>query len=194
MANTYHHGNLRAALLEAASATLTEEGPDALTMRALAERVGVSRSAAYRHFDSKGAILAELASDGFRALGTILEEVERASDRTRLAEQGAAYVRFARAHPAAYQLMYGRYALDRTAHPHLREAAEAAYAVLVATIRRGQAEGILRDGPPEHLAYVTWSQLHGLAALLVDKQIKPPEDPDALARLAMDTLLDGLGA
>lgn len=198
MSSSYHHGNLRAALLEAAGRALAAEDPDALTMRGLATEVGVSRSAAYRHFASKDALLSELAEDGFRQLSGILEAAHReASEQTsreRLAEQGAAYVRFARNHPAAYRLMYGRHALDRHAYPRLQEAAESAYAVLVATITRAQASGLLREGQPEHLAYVTWSLLHGLASLIVEGQMKAPQDPDALARFAMGTLLNGMAA
>jgi AcrR family transcriptional regulator len=194
MPDTYHHPDLRTALLAAAAAALTEAGPEALTMRALAARVGVSRTAAYRHFASKSDLLAGVAEEGFRRLAGILDAARQAADLDALVAQGVAYVRFAVEHPAHYQLMYGREALSRAEHAGLHTAAEAAYDALVGTLEEKQAGGLLRPADPLQLAYVVWSLLHGLASLLVDGQMEPPEDLDALARLSVRALLDGLAA
>lgn len=194
MPDTYHHPDLRAALLAAAAAALSEAGPDAVTMRALAARLGVSRTAAYRHFASKSDLLAGVAEDGFRRLAAILDGARAASDLDALVAQGVAYVQFAVEHPAHYQLMYGREALSRSEHAGLHAAAEAAYDALVGTLRQKQEAGLLRAGDPDQLAYVAWSLLHGLASLLVDGQMERPDDVASLARLSVRTLLEGLAA
>ena len=75
----YHHGNLRAALLGAALAVLLESGPDALSLRGVAKRAGVSASAPYNHFRNKGALLAELAADRRARAGEALRDLARRS-------------------------------------------------------------------------------------------------------------------
>ena len=201
MPDSYHHGALRAALLDAATALLASDGVDAVTMRALAERTGVSRTAPYRHFANKDALLEAVAAEGFATLQALLHRftssapaaTSRTSERDHFAEMGAAYVRFADAHPAHYRLMYGRDALARSAHPDLHDAAEAAYAELVRMVADAQARGTVRsDAPPEQHAYIAWGLVHGLASLLVDGQMERPDNIEALARHAVATLLDGL--
>src|SRR5690349_3579164 len=98
--STYHHGDLRPALLKAAGRVLEKEGPAALSLRELARRAGVSHNAPYRHFADREALLAALAADGFRMLGEVLGV---ASSRHR----GEAYVRFALEHPQLFRLMFG---------------------------------------------------------------------------------------
>src|SRR4051812_36803257 len=97
---TYHHGNLRPALLRAASKTLEKEGAGALSLRDLARRAGVSHNAPYRHFRDRDSLLAAIATEGFRQLGDALRG--RAGK-----EMGAAYVRFALEHPQQFRLMFG---------------------------------------------------------------------------------------
>ena len=100
----YHHGNLRRALIDAGLALIDREGATALSLRAVAQRVGVSAAAPYRHFPSREALLAAVAEEGFRLLGKELQHaIDAESDPARrLAESGLAYVQYAAApHPAA---------------------------------------------------------------------------------------------
>lgn len=196
MPNTYHHGDLRAALLTAAARLLRDGGTDALTLRALAEAVGVSRTAPYRHFKDKTDLLVAVAAEGFERLRVTLHAVD-AEDTTGIdpfEALGVAYVRFALDNPAHYRLMYGREALSRGEIPALQSAADTIYDEVVALIGTRQASGDLRPGDPESLAYVAWATVHGLASLLVDGQMEQPDDVDALARLTARTLLEGLVA
>lgn len=200
----YHHGALRRRLLDEAAALVAAGGAGAVTMRDLAERAGVSRTAAYRHFDGKDGLLVAVAAEGFARLDDALRAAGEGggepggpgggarAGRARFEAMGRAYVRFARDHPAHYRLMYGRDALSRREAPELQAAADRAYDTLVALIAEGQAAGLLRAGDAGRLAYVAWSLVHGLALLLVDGQIERPQDPDGLAALAVATLLDGL--
>jgi AcrR family transcriptional regulator len=196
MPDSYHHGDLRRALLDAAATLLRDGGTDALTLRALADAVGVSRTAPYRHFADKADLLVAIAAEGFERLRASLHAVndEGAAGLEGFEAMGVAYIRFAVDNPAHYRLMYGREALARRQVPALQAAADATYDELVALIAARQATGDLRADEPEALAYVAWATVHGLASLLVDGQMEEPDDVDALARLTARTLLEGLAA
>lgn len=196
MPDRYHHGDLRRALLDTASALIAQSGVGAVTFRTLAERIGVSRSAPYRHFRDKAALLAGVAAEGFERLTAAVRAAREGGGAhpgtfVTLAE---VYVGFALEHPAHYRLMYGRDAVARQSQPALQEAADALYDELVGLIAEAQAEGQLRAGDPEQLAYIAWATVHGLALLLVDGQMEPPEDPIALTRLTALAVLEGLAA
>lgn len=150
--STYHHGDLRAALVQAAEEILEEQGLAALSIREAARRAGVSHNAPYRHFPDRDSLLAELAAEGFRRLGA-----ELAAHGGR--EMGEAYVRFALAHPERFRLMFGA----RLKHPVLQEAAQRTYGALVSAFRKDRAVA-----DPEKAAAAAWSLVHGLAQLLLD--------------------------
>ena len=153
--STYHHGDLRAALLQSAGELLEEQGLAALSVREAARRAGVSHNAPYRHFPDRDALLAGLAAEGFRMLGDAMQ-----GNGGR--ERGEAYVGFALAHPNRFRLMFGgRIEIGR--HPELRAAASRTYEGLVEAFR---ARGDIAD--PETAAAAAWSLTHGLAHLLLD--------------------------
>src|SRR5262247_3146192 len=106
---SYHHGNLRRALLDEALATIRAEGVDGLTLREIGARLGVSRTALYRHFADKRALLASVATEGFRALRQQLVRAWEEGGRGREAFEamGVVYVRFAVDNPAHYRVMFG---------------------------------------------------------------------------------------
>ncbi|MBI1213090.1 MAG: TetR family transcriptional regulator [Alphaproteobacteria bacterium] len=166
----YHHGDLRRALVAAAAKIVQREGAGAVTLREVARLAGVSHNAPYRHFDSLSALLAAVATEGFEEFGAKLRaaaEAEPDAKRRRNAI-GRAYLRFALDNPRLYRLMFGA-ELDRREHAELRAAADNAFAVLTGTLSRtgrtGQADAIN-----------AWAFVHGLAHLVLDKQIKP-NDP-----------------
>ncbi len=104
----YHHGNLRVTLMALARATLEQDGPEAIALRELAERAGVSNMAPYRHFADKAALLEAVAAQGFAELRHELLGVDNPRDPTKaLVAFGVAYVRFATARPGLFRLMYG---------------------------------------------------------------------------------------
>lgn len=150
--STYHHGNLRPALLRAAGKMLEKEGPGGISLREAARRAGVSHNAPYRHFPDRDALLAELAAEGFEMLGAAMR------DHTGK-EMGEAYVRFALEHPQRFRLMFGG-ALSLARYPHLRDAGSRAYEALRAAFK---------DLPkPDTAAAAAWSLVHGLAHLKLD--------------------------
>jgi AcrR family transcriptional regulator len=191
----YHHGDLRAALLAEAATMITEGGAASVTMRALGERVGVSRTAPYRHFTDKSALLLAVAAAGFDRLNDRLQAVDAAAPRSgveRIRRLGEEYVRFALENPANYRLMYGAEAIARAEQPELRESANRLFEQLVEVIRAQQRSGRIKRQDPQTQAYVAWSAVHGLAMLVVEGQIKTTVDVEALARQATATLLDGM--
>jgi AcrR family transcriptional regulator len=161
---SYHHGNLRAALLESAERTLRRRGAGELSLRELAREVGVSHAAPRRHFADKQALLDALAEDGFERLGRELD-VAMASAGDSLREQLGAfawtYVRFATEHATLLELMFtGKHREQR-----LREAADRAFAGVLALFAKGQVAGEVVPGDPERVGIVALATLHGLASL-----------------------------
>ncbi|HEV2461595.1 MAG TPA: TetR/AcrR family transcriptional regulator, partial [Ktedonobacterales bacterium] len=166
----YHHGDLRAALIRAGLAILAEEGIQALSLRAAARRAGVSHAAPYRHFADKEALLAAIAEEGFNMFAAEVEAARArypGSPREQLEETAWAYVRFALAHPDHLRVMFGGSIRDPQAYPGLREAGSRAFAVLVDIIRAGQDAGTMIAGEARLLAFVAWTQVHGLSLLLI---------------------------
>ena len=156
--STYHHGDLRAALLRAAGQRLEKQGAGAVSLRAAARRAGVSHSAPYRHFPDREALLAALATEGFRQLAQTL-----AAGGMR--DTGEAYVRFALAHPNRFRLMFGG-GLRLASHPELRAGSQAAHEAFRAAF---SALGIEN---PARAAAAAWSLVHGLAHLLLEAHLR----------------------
>jgi AcrR family transcriptional regulator len=192
---TYHHGDLRAALLAEATAMIAGGGAASVTMRAIGRRLGVSRGAPYRHFANKTALLVAVAAAGFDRLKDRLQTVDAGAPRSsveRLGRMGEEYVRFALENPAHYRLMYGKEALTRQDQPELREAAIALFEQLVGVIKAHQRSGGIKRQDPRAQAYVAWSAVHGLASLWIEGHILATDDIDGLIRQTTRTVLDGM--
>jgi AcrR family transcriptional regulator len=194
-ARGYHHGDLRAALLDEAAAMIAEGGATSVTMRALGQRLGVSRAAPYRHFADKNSLLVAVAAAGFERLGDRLRTIDAGAPRSsveRLRRMGEEYVRFAIENPAHYRLMYGREALTREDLPELGEAATAIFEQLVDVIQAYQRTGAIKRQDPRAQAYTAWAAVHGLASLVIEGQIHSTDDIDGLIRHTTRTVLDGM--
>jgi AcrR family transcriptional regulator len=184
----YHHGDLRRALLDASRALLEEGGLDALTLRSVARHAGVNHMAPYHHFDDRSALVAAPAAEGFGELGATMSAAIAAESDPVAAflASGRAYVVFGYDHPALFALMFGPELGDRSDHPTLAAAASEAFGVLIGAIDECQRAGAARDGDPLMLARAAWSGVHGLAHLVVDRQIAPARS----SRRAMLGLVD----
>jgi AcrR family transcriptional regulator len=185
----YHHGNLKASLLEAAVNQLSEQAEDSLSLRGLAKAVGVSAAAVYRHFPSKEALLAEVAADGFNRLHeqwqTCLPGSGTAGARERFERLGQLYIAFAHASPAHFRLMFGQTDLRR--FPILAEAAARCFeSVRVSALDTVAAAGVDKKWAAP-LANAAWSLVHGyahlsLAGLLTRSETGLHLPPDLLPR------------
>jgi AcrR family transcriptional regulator len=163
----YRHGNLPNALRAAARAILDESGPDAVGLRETARRVGVSATAAYRHFSSKEDLLASVAADGFRELTVALEAGVEGPDP--LIGLGLAYVEFALEKRGLFRLMFGPILVERGKYPSLNEAAKAAFDC-VQRIASGVEGGRQEDNAASMAA---WGLVHGLSSLFIDDLVPP---------------------
>ncbi|MFO0756828.1 MAG: TetR/AcrR family transcriptional regulator [Byssovorax sp.] len=197
--HTYHHGDLRRALLDAALGLLAAQGPHGLTLREVAERVGVTPAAMYHHFRDKEALLAAVAEEGFVALDRLMTEAREAAGArpvARLRALGKGYVAFAVAHPAHFRVMFDKL-VDYHAHPTLHAAADRTFASLLASICEGQKAGVVRRGSAHELSLLAWSTVHGLAMLWVGCALEGPGGEaftiEQLTDAATEMLVRGLG-
>jgi AcrR family transcriptional regulator len=185
-ARTYHHGNLRPALLAAAETALAA-GED-LSMRELARQVGVSHAAPRRHFPDKQALLDALAEDGFVRLGDELRSAISGGDfSARLLGFARAYVAFAVDHAALLDLMWaGKHRLEA-----VRVASDQAFRAPLALIAEGQAAGEVVAGDLEEVGTVAVATLHGLAAM-VNNGMLDAAALDEIVPATVERLLLGL--
>jgi AcrR family transcriptional regulator len=193
----YHHGNLRQALLEQAARTIQAEGVAGLTLRAVGETLGVSRTALYRHFADKSALLAAVSREGFRTFTQELVGAWEGGGRGRrgFEAMGEAYVRFALTHPAHYRVMFGGF-LDASARdPELAAEAQASFQVLVDALIEQQKTGLVRADDPQQLALFIWAVVHGIAMLAIDGQLREgPCNAEDLIRYAGERMRTGIAA
>lgn len=174
----YHHGDLRRALVEAAWAIAVEEGPDAVSLRAVARRAGVSHAAPYHHYPDKAALLEAVAVEGLDRLEVVLRDAHEngpGDAMERFAGVGAAYVRFVRANANAFHLMTQR----ELRHGEVAEAANRCLEVLNRAVGEAQDEGFIMPGDPSDWAILAWSGVHGLSMLFIDGLLDPGDDDDA---------------
>ena len=170
----YHHGDLRRALVAAGRATLERDGLDKLSLRGAARAAGVSQSAPYHHFADKTALLSAIAADGFRDFGAAMQTRmgAGATPRDRLIGAGVAYVRFAHDNPALFRLMFSAHGWSED--EERAAAGDAAYRAFENAMRASmQARGDTENADIRCLA--AWSQVHGLAKLVVELGVTPVE-------------------
>ncbi|MFD3745551.1 TetR/AcrR family transcriptional regulator [Nocardia sp. NPDC058633] len=161
----YHHGDLRAALLTRAEATLREAGVDGLSLRQLARDTGVSHAAPSRHFRDKQALLDALAITGLERLGACFERAVIDGPITaRLHTLATAYLRFAVDNPELLPLMFAR--RHNPSSVDIQEAADRAFAGPIALIAQGQAAGEIVTGDPKRLGLTALAALQGLATFV----------------------------
>ena len=182
----YHHGALRRTLLEDASVLLNEGGQDALSLRALARRAGVSPRAPYRHFADKEALLTALAVEAFGAFGEALAVADASAAPGReLEAQAIAYVRFGLKAPGRFRLMFGPRRF--VANDELITAKQAAFGVLQARVDLLAGPG--DDSRAQAVGY--WSLAHGLTVLFLDGRVRDELDgseDEIIQRIARATL------
>ena len=182
---TYHHGDLRAALVRAALELLEEGGAAALSLRATARRAGVSPSAPYRHYADREALVSAVAAVGYRELAERLAAVHaEPATPDELADIAVEYVHFALDRPALFRAMFSESCDDDDPE---RVAAVAAIAQYLQAI----AERVSPSSDPDALATALWAFVHGLAFLHLDGKLdaEPRAAIDARVRAATAAML-----
>ena len=162
MIDAYHHGDLRRAVLDRAVQVIASDGPEALSLRALAADLGVSHTAPRHHFVSRQGLLTAIAAEGFRELATRMNRVRDHGGS--FLDVGVVYVEFALDRPAHFAVMFAPTVLDQT-DPELTAAMDATFGLL----RQGVDE---LPGPAREDAaaavIASWSLVHGLATLALN--------------------------
>lgn len=186
----YHHGNLRAACIEAGIRLVEDDGPDAVTIRGVARITGVSHTAPLHHFRDRAELLHEVAERGFDLL---LERLDReirpgSGPLESLQTYGLVYVQHAVDHPGLFQVMFA---------PCDDPPGEAAYGRLIELCAAAQAAGEVPGEDPFRLGLLFWSTVHGLAALyghmgLDSGTSGQPTDARVAAERTLDDLISAL--
>lgn len=172
--SSYHHGDLRQVLMDEAALMIKEEGEQALSMRKLAARVGVSRTAPYHHFSDKQTLLCGIAEEGFRRFSLIGNGQEFDDDGfLSLSVQlnfVRNYLKFARQNPQYYDLMFGGHLWkSQQLTDSLTREAHSTFRLYVDRLRLWKEGGhILPEIDPLRFAQVSWSTMHGMSRLAID--------------------------
>lgn len=195
----YHHGNVPAAVAEAALDLIAEKGIDAFTLREAARRIGITHGAVYRHFADKRALLAAIAEDGFNRLAEGIEKkVARAGDDAleRLKALAVAYLQFAMSNRACYFVMFGPRLNPDGKFPGLEQAVMRALHDLKGEVERGLQAGHIHGPDARTVAMTIWSMAHGYTMLLLNGRIytKGPKETERFFLSLLEPLLKGLAA
>lgn len=170
---SYHHGDLRATLLAAGKELLTTEGLESLSLRAVAAKAEVSHNAPYRHFPDRRALLSAIASQGFTQLVAELDTPSHVasalSPHQALVQAGHRYLDFALCNPQMYRLMFDSDILDGSPTPEIGQSSMAAYKAFEAQV----AAVIGQQAHAGATTAILWSQLHGVAMMLLRQRIRP---------------------
>ncbi len=172
----YHHGDLRAALLAAAEAVLTETGVEGFSLRAVAKRVGVSHAAPAHHFGDVQGVLTALAAEGFRRFLAAMQARQAAitggDAEALLVASGLGYLDFAEASPALFRLMFSS-VRPREETPELSAAARDAFGHLAADVARLRGVSPFEDSAAMEDVMAAWAMVHGVAELFISGRLKP---------------------
>ena len=188
----YHHGDLKSALIQAGLTELEDRGLEAVSLRSIAARAGVSHTAPKNHFDGLRGLLTAIATVGYqRHTAEMRRGVENhPPGKARLHAAGDGYLRFALDNPELFKLMFSSTLCD-VEDPDFRRASRASYEVL-----QGIAHGLDWDkadapGGERRSEWMLWSMVHGYAMLLIEGQI--PRGEDGRPRFDMVGLLPDFG-
>jgi AcrR family transcriptional regulator len=194
MARSYHHGDLRNALLEAALTLIAEGRVGELSLREVARRAGVTYAAPYHHFADKSALLAAVATQGFEKLVEKFDRVaaRRLAPEAELVAMAQAYVAFALAHPSHYRVMFSPEVKDSPDAAALGVAGDRAFGVLLERV--AQARPAEPAATHSTLAATVWASLHGLSLLAIDGMLKKKfQRPEKIVQDACRSIVGMIG-
>jgi AcrR family transcriptional regulator len=173
MAQTYHHGALKKALLKSGLDIIQKDGAAGLTLSRVAKLQGVSAAAVYRHYSSKEELLAAIGAQGFRKLRKALDKnLSKPPSDARLFFRRSveAYIDIAMTMPRHYELMFGGLIPEHQRFVELHSAGQEAFSSLIASIEYCQQAGLFRKRKPIIMAMYIWSMMHGFVMLQISGQ------------------------
>ena len=181
------------ALVDAAERVLVRDGPDAVTVRAVAQEAGVAPMGVYNRFGGKDGLVDQVLIRGFDGLREAIAPHGESEPTERLINSGLRYRSFALANSAHYLAMFDGAIRQEQQSPEVMPHAQAAFAELVGHVRYGMVGGDLLDGDPQEVAQQIWSTVHGAVQLEIKGMLKIP-DPDRTYLNLLRTLYRGLKA
>ena len=173
-ATTYHHGDLKNALIKAGVEILASEGLGGLSLRKVAKQAGVSHAAPYSHFKDKQALIAAISTESFKELYIQIESVYTAhkeNPENLLVETSWAYLQFALTKPDRFKLMFSSVLEKEKEYPDFVEVSHQNFQQVVRVVKLCQGASILKDGEANLTAVSVWGAIHGLAMLVLEGQI-----------------------
>ena len=194
--NDYHHGNLKEEFLRIAFEFIHHEDVDKLTLKVLSDATGTSRSAIYRHFSSKDALMEEIIRRGFEEFDATTSPIllnQEVPLVDRFYNTSKIYIKWAKENPNLYRLLFGRkYAYIREEILSIKEETCDAFGALRCAVEEGQKKGILKKEESLRQSVVIWASLHGLSSLIIDGFMDVAELSDELVDDMFRSLLAGL--
>ena len=196
---TYHHGDLRHAMLDAVAEVVRAQGVSRVSLRGIARRVGVSHAAATHHFGNKRGLLTAFATQGYvdlaEAVVTSINASGAGDGPAMLEASGRGYVRFALCDPERFAAMFDLNQLNSD-DPEFVTARDSAYTLLAGAVERCRDEGFVAGSDIDVLAAAAWSLAHGLAALWISGRLgarlgttDPEQLSDRVTRLFVNAML-----
>lgn len=171
---TYHHGDLKNALIKAGVEILAKDGVSGLSLRKVAMRAGVSHAAPYSHFADKQALIAAISTEGFRQLhervSGVAEEYKSQPEK-QLVEAAWAYVQFALDDPDRFKVMFSGVLEKEKEYPDFVAESQRNFQLVKMIVEANQASGVLRSGASDLVALSAWGIVHGFIMLLLEGQI-----------------------
>ncbi|HSB18344.1 MAG TPA: TetR/AcrR family transcriptional regulator [Bryobacteraceae bacterium] len=200
----YHKGNLRHKLLREAARMIAKSGVEAVSMRKLSDRLGISRTAAYHYFDNKGELLAAVGQHGFTRLADRVQAAGKPElpPLDNLRQALLAYVRFATEETEFFRLMFANVlqrpvqigaTAELSAFRFSSPEAFAVFDALLSAVKRCQADRCIRGGDPLVVANTLHAFIHGVARLAIDDHLKIQCSMEEFLDQGLDALFSGLG-
>jgi|HigsolmetaAR201D_1030396.scaffolds.fasta_scaffold14961_2 AcrR family transcriptional regulator len=174
MKSSYHHGNLKVALIDAGIAILNEQGLPALSLRNVAQRIGVSHTAPYAHYNDKHALIAAIAAAGYQEFTQTLQAIElQHADKplAQLCSSAWAYYQFSQRSPAHFRLTFSGTVEQQHDYPDFIAAAHECFNQVLSIVGNAQRAQLLKPGPIELLTISVWGMVHGVVLLLLENLI-----------------------
>jgi len=192
----YHHGNLKEELLQIALDFIAKEDIDKLTLKVLSDATGTSRSAIYKHFKSKDALIEKIIEQGFNMFDNAVSPALNDKSKPlvdRFYLSGKLYVEFAKQHSNLYRLLFGKkYSHIREEMITIKDEDCRGFGALKKAIEEGQASGILKKENSYQQSIVVWSTLHGFSSLIIDGFMDVEEIYEDIYESIFESLLAGL--
>jgi AcrR family transcriptional regulator len=172
MSNSYHHGDLKNALIRAGIEILSREGIEALSLRKVAKRAGVSHTAPYAHFADKQALVAAIAAEGYKTLYEALFAAPNPQDDplARLMATAHAYLQFALDEPDHFKITFSGVVEAEQNYPEYVEQSKRCFGLVVAVVEQCQASGLFAASDAQLVAVSIWSCIHGFVQLWLANQ------------------------